>query len=120
MLSRCLDELGLLLTSKVLRMSTLEQLRQHRGQVSGNLQIVRKALQQPSDRAKKRRKRQAEQTPIWTGRRADVQLCLCALSLVRWKCEEAVPLLQHVRCPPTWWHLSTAARTTVLEDLFLT
>ena len=101
-------------------MSTLEQLRQTRGQGSGNLQTVRKALQQVGDRERKRRKRQTEHTPIWTGRLGDVQLCLCALSLVRWNCAEAVTVLQHVRSPPSRGHLSTAEQITVLEDLFLT
>ena len=97
----------------------MEDLRQQRAQVISNLGAVRRALQQQGDRETKRRKRQPERTPTWTGSLRDVQLCLCGLSLVRWNCAEAVTVLQHVHTPPNWGHLTTAEQTTVLEDLFL-
>ena len=119
MLGRCVAELGIVLASLPRRMSALEQLRLQREQVSSNLRTVRKALRQDGDRERKRRKKQTEHTPTWTGRLGDVQLCLCALSLLRWNIAEALTVLQHVRCPPNWGHLSMAEQTTVLEDLFL-
>ena len=100
-------------------MSAVENLRQQREQVNRNLGAVRKALHQQGDRDKKRRRRQPERTPTWTGSFRDVQLCLCALSLLRWDCAEAVTVLQHVLTPPNWAHLTTAEQTTLLEDLFL-